>query len=68
MRGYEIIESIIADNYPVSVNKRVWYLGQAISLLSGADAVYFIDGWKDSLGCQIEWQVASSYGIKILND
>jgi len=40
----------------------VWYLGKSIQLLSGADIVFFANGWKDFRGCSIEREIAEKYG------
>ena len=66
--GHIALISIIADAYPESIEKRIWYLGQEIAILSQADAVYFMDGWKESSGCKIEHAIVKEYEIEILHD
>ena len=43
----------------------VW-LGQAIIYdLATADAVWLVDGWENSKGCQIERKIAETYGLNV---
>lgn len=43
--------------------KPLWFLGKSIELLSNANVVYFVKGWKEARGCRIEHQCAVQYGI-----
>lgn len=65
----EVIDSYFTD-YPGEVCKSVpiWYLGKSIQLLSQADVVYFGGDWRNARGCRIEYQVASDYGLVILEE
>jgi len=40
----------------------IWYLGESLKMLSTADIVFFVDGYKDFRGCSIEREVAEKYG------
>ena len=40
----------------------VWYLGESIKRLAGADIVFFVNDWKCFRGCSIEHDVALAYG------
>lgn len=62
----DIIDSII-DGAPDGA-KPLWYLGESLRLLSGADAAYFVRGWSENQGCRIEHMACSEYGIRILNN
>lgn len=66
LKGHEIIDSIIIDNYPDEVEKRIWFLGNSLIKMSMAEGVYFMDGWKDSSGCKVEYLTAIEYGLQIL--
>lgn len=46
----------------------LWFLSQSLKLLSGADAAYFADGWKDYRGCRIENVCAHEYGINVIHE
>ena len=54
----------IIDSFIKSNKSPVYMLGTAISLMSSADVVVFADGWENSRGCRIEYQVAKEYGIE----
>lgn len=45
----------------------LWYLGEAIKLLSHADYAYFVSGWENARGCKIEHGCAVEYGIKVIH-
>ena len=61
-----IIDSIIGDAKDSA--RPLWYLGESLRLLSGADAAYFVRGWSENRGCRIEHIACSEYGIRIIND
>lgn len=65
----ELINSFI-DEYPGEINKSipVWYLGKSIQFLSQADIAYFGGDWRNARGCKIEHEIASAYGIKIIEE
>lgn len=41
----------------------LYYLGRAINKMAYCDGVYFGKGWSNARGCQIEREVAYTYGI-----
>lgn len=43
-------------------------MSKCIEILSTADVVYFVDGWKRARGCRIEHAVAVEYDMTILSD
>ena len=45
---------------------RLYYLGEAIKKMDKCDAIIFDYDWKEHKGCQIERQVAATYGLKII--
>lgn len=63
-----IIDSFIEEDS----ESPLWYLGESLRLLSGADAAYFVRGWEnrwdENRGCRIEHMACVEYGIKIIND
>ena len=65
----ELINSFIED-YPGEINKSVpvWYLGKSIQFLSQADIAYFGGDWRNARGCKIEHEIASAYGIKVIEE
>ena len=55
----EFIDSFIQD----SNEKPLYLLGKALEKLSTADICVFVDGWKESRGCNIEHECCVQYGI-----
>lgn len=47
-------------------------LGNAISIMAGANIIYFVPGWQKSRGCQIENEVARRWleetGVELIED
>lgn len=41
----------------------VWYLGEALKLLSKCDEAFFWLGWRGARGCMIEHEVCMMYNI-----
>lgn len=62
----EVIDSFFR-NVPHEA-KPLWYLAKSLELLATADVAYFISGWSEYRGCQIEHFCASEYGINILEE
>lgn len=62
----EVIDTLFTEEPPQDCNAAVYYLGKSISAMKDIDALYMCDGWREARGCQIEYQVAIEYGIKIL--
>ena len=62
----EVIDSFFLEA-PVDAKPR-WFLGKSLELLAGADIAYFVIGWQDARGCQIENTCAIEYGIPVIED
>lgn len=62
----DIIDNFHHDNAPSDAG-RIWHLGESIKMMEKADGVYFCPGWMDAKGCQIEYEICKTYGLKILN-
>ena len=56
----DVIDSILKDHVP---HEPIKALGKSIILMGDADVVCFADGWKMARGCQVEKEVAESYGL-----
>lgn len=53
--------------YPADTkNIPLYLLSKSIEKMSKCDAVYFVTGWENARGCQIEHEIAEKYGLKIL--
>lgn len=66
----EVIDSFFkgAAVPPTVLSRSLWFLGESLKLLSGADVAYFADGWEDARGCKIEHECAIEYGITTIED
>ena len=42
------------------------YLARSIDVLADADVVYFVSGFMTNRGCRIEYEVANSYGKRVM--
>ena len=62
----EVIDSFI-KGAPAGA-KPLWYLGESLKLLSGADVAYFAGGWECARGCRVEHECAIVYGIITIED
>lgn len=60
----EVIDSFFKDA-PAQATP-LWYLGESIKLLGGADIVYFCKDWQKYNGCTIEHECAVRYGKTIV--
>lgn len=64
--GFDTIVNTMFEDDPKVKHPAVWYLGNALIKMSSCDAVYFMRGWEDARGCQIEHAVAEKYGLEII--
>lgn len=62
----DVIDTLFTEEAPQDCNVAVYYLGKSISVMKDIDALYMCNGWREARGCQIEYEVAMRYGIKIL--
>lgn len=42
------------------------YLGEDIVLMKDADYIFFVEGWENSRGCNIEHCMATTYNIPVM--
>ena len=59
----EVIDSYLKDGAPYGVNEPVWYLGESIKLMAGADYFIGVKECHEHNGCFTETYVATAYGI-----
>lgn len=65
--GYEVVKSTYAMKAPLTCRSdRLWYLSQALELMSKCDVLYCCKGWENSTGCKYEHALANTYGVPIL--
>lgn len=61
--GYEVIDTVIDDFIEGEGNNyAIKCLARSIEFIASVDAVVFMNGWKESRGCNIEYEVAKNYG------
>lgn len=66
LKDCEVIDTIFDfGNKPA-----MYYLAKSIEAMSDADIVIFANGWEETRGCNIEFEIAKQYGkeIAILGD
>lgn len=65
-QGHEVLNTIFTNAPPETPRAALWYLGQAISAMSEADALYLMAGWRQARGCIIEKAVAEKYDVQVI--
>ena len=60
--GYEVIDTIFAQEPPENSDRGMWYLAKSIEAMSEVDGVVFMKGWEDARGCVAEEYIARKYG------
>lgn len=60
----EVIDSFFKGTVVPStvLSRPLWFLGESLKMLAGADVAYFADGWEEARGCRIEHECAEEYG------
>ena len=68
-QGYEVIDTIFAEETPKDSDIAMFYLAKSIEAMAKVDAVVFMKGWKEARGCETEYRIALKYNkfIKILD-
>lgn len=66
--GHTVVDSVISKPEGKLKNESVYMLGESIKLMSSADAVFFMNGWRKARGCRLEHDICKEYDIKIIND
>lgn len=60
-QGYEVVDTIFADESPKDCDTAIYYLSKSIEAIGKVDAVVFMKGWENARGCKIEHEVAAKY-------
>lgn len=60
--GFEVVDTIIAEEPPKNSDEAIYYLAKSIEFISMVDVVYFMRGWHKARGCMIEHAVCQQYG------
>lgn len=72
--GYTVVNSLFDEDYfseedlECVQHKSLFFLAQALEVMSMCDAVYFCKGWEDTRGYNIEHMAAESYGLAIIHE
>jgi hypothetical protein len=64
--GYEVIDNICHEFKDNADGRALYYLGHSLQKMSEADVAIFFGRWKESDGCQIEFETAKRYGVPIV--
>lgn len=72
--GYEVVNTLFTDEWynPENMEERgvvnipLCFLAKSLENMSKCHAVYFCKGWENARGCQIEYEAAKKYGMKII--
>lgn len=60
-KGYEVIDTIFTDEPPKDSDYAIYLLSKSIEAMSKVDSVVFMEGWREALGCKIEYEIAMQY-------
>jgi len=65
--GYEVLDSVFDFEDVEGVkNKGLFYLSESLKLIATeADCVFFMKGWKNARGCNLEHDCAVAYNILV---
>lgn len=66
--GHTVIDTVFSNSAPAGVNQSLWLLGKRFQAIASVDAVYFMDGWRETRGCRMEQNVCELYGIRAIFD
>ena len=61
--GWEVVDTIFAEETPKKSNIAIWYLAKSIDSISKVDAVLFMNGWQNARGCKIEHEICTQYNV-----
>ena len=64
--GHTVVDSLIADAPPETSHRALWYLGGALQILAGCDAIYMMAGWSQSRRCTLEYDAAVADGVETM--
>ena len=73
-KGYEIVNTLFTDEWysKEKMEERgviqipLCFLAKSLENMSLCHAAYFCKGWEKALGCRIEHEAATAYGLTIL--
>lgn len=63
--GHEVIDTVFNFDDVGVKHIGVYYMGYSIVAMANADLVVFMDGWQNSRGCRLEYELAKQYEVPI---
>lgn len=65
--GHYVLDTIWYKPSHISEDKMdLHYLSQAIETMANCDAIYLVEGWERSRGCNLERIIALQHNIRLL--
>ena len=61
--GHEVIDTVFNFDDVEAKHIDVYYMGYSIVAMANADLVVFMDGWQNSRGCKLEYELAKQYEV-----
>ena len=62
-QGHEVLDTVFDFNDKEVNHLGVYYMGYSLVAMADADLVVFMDGWQDSRGCRLEYEIAKQYKV-----
>ncbi len=66
LHGHEVIDTVFNFDDVDVKHIGVYYMGYSIVAMADADLVVFMDGWQNSRGCKLEYELAKQYEVPML--
>ena len=67
-KGFDVINPVAVNAMLPKDTDYMQYINMGLQLLSDCDALYLLEGWKDSKGASLEKAYAECMGIHILHE
>ena len=64
-QGYEVVDSMFGFEGQDLKNEGLHYIGHSILDMAEADAVVFVNGWRSSQRCRVEYDLAKRHKLFI---
>ena len=74
--GYEVVNTRFTDEWYSKENMEergvvqipICFLAKSIENMSLCHAAFFVKGWENARGCKIEHEIATQYGMTIIEE
>lgn len=64
----DVLDSFFEKEKAPHDAKPLWFLGKSFEILSSADLAYFVRGWNNYRGCNMEHMACRTYGIEMIEE